>query len=533
MIPTMSIRSLRLLAAVLWVVLAPAHAHDMEARSAAEELQAQQSAVISGVVEELVVEDRVKGTTLRYHRLRLEDGSAVALTGEPVAALATGNRVALTGRWNGSAFETAHADILAPPQPAVEGSVQLEGTLVVIHSDDFANGKSEFIYQVRDDSGAVTSLELAPFTPVLRGGTRVIVSGQSTSSASLRVQSIIIVSAALAPSAVEEAPTINSVLVIMANFNNTVAPAFTQAQAQAVMTTNAGSVANYYNEVSYGQQQLNVTVTPGWLSMNLAKPSTCDFSSIGTAADAAATAAGFNPSNYGFVVYLFTGSSQGGPGCGWSGLAYVGFPHQSWIDGSNSFVTEVVGHEMGHNFGLLHAGSLNCGGTTICSTGGAVAEYGDPWDIMGNARAMHFNAAQKSILGWIPNSSVKVHGAGTATYTFTPTETGGGATYAVEIPTANPSRTYWAEYRQPIGFDAPLATHPNNGAQIRLSSPFEEATGADDTEILDMTPGSSGGFLDSVLVVGQAFLDNTYDVNIMVTSATASALTHKAKRPGE
>ena len=51
-------------------------------------------------------------------------------------------------------------------------------------------------------------------------------------------------------------------------------------------------------------------------------------------------------------------------------------------------------------------------------------------------------------------------------------------------------------------------------------------------EILDMTPGSTGGFGDSALVVGQSFLDSTYGVNIIVTGATASAATVTVSKGG-
>src|SRR5262249_30359521 len=199
------------------------------------------------------------------------------------------------------------------------------------------------------------------------------------------------------------------------------------------------SVANYYSEVSYGSQLLNVTVTSTWVTMNLA--ATCSYTSIASAANSAALAlsSAYNASNYNFVVYLFPSQT-----CGWAGLAYVGFPHQAFINGTGYFATQVIAHEMGHNFGLLHAGSLSCGSAAIggsCS----VAEYGDPWDTMGNQRAMHFNAAQKSMLGWIPSSSVKTHASGSATYTLSPLDTGGASPYAVKIPTGNASRTYWLE----------------------------------------------------------------------------------------
>ena len=52
--------------------------------------------------------------------------------------------------------------------------------------------------------------------------------------------------------------TTNKVLVLLVKFTDNVEP-FTSAAVQQVMVTNAGSVANYYNEVSFGQEQLNIT----------------------------------------------------------------------------------------------------------------------------------------------------------------------------------------------------------------------------------------------------------------------------------
>jgi hypothetical protein len=486
--------------------------------------------IVSGTVEALVVEDRVRNVTTTYPLLRQDDGTIVPLVGTEAGALPRGARVGILGRWDRVQFEVGQAQVLAQPSAptAPPTTIQVTGTLFIAHADDFATGQSQFIHEVHEDSGRVTTLELTTLPSTLRGGMRVSVSGIPGSAPNaLRPQAITILSGPAGPSGQTsefgvKAATINKVLVIMANFNNTTAPAYTQAQALAVMTTNANSVSNYYSEVSYGQQLLNVTVTPNWVTMNMAKPSTCDFSGIGSAADAAATAAGYNPVNYGFVVYLFTGSSQGGPSCGWSGLAYVGY-HRAWINGSNSFGTLVVAHEMGHNFGLLHAGSLNCNPAVIggsCS----VAEYGDPWDTMGNQRAMHFNAYQKSILNFIPAATLKTHSSGTASYTLGPLEQSGGVVYGVVVPTPNPSRKYVLEFRQPIGFDAPLASFPNLAAQIRVVSPFEWSSGADDTEIVDMTPGSANGFLDSALVAGNTYSDGANGISITVNSATASAL---------
>ena len=161
------------------------------------------------------------------------------------------------------------------------------------------------------------------------------------------------------------------------------------------MVTNAGSVSNYYNEVSFGQQSFSVTMT-NWVTMSMSKPASCsntDWQGIGNAASAAATAANgaWNSANYGYVVYLFPQVAA----CGWNGLAYIGSPHKAYINETNSFVTKVIAHEMGHNFGLLHAGSLDCGAASIggsCS----VAEYGDPWNAMGQPKRDAFQRAAEA-----------------------------------------------------------------------------------------------------------------------------------------
>jgi hypothetical protein len=502
-----------------------------QAHSSTDVFPADVDEVVVGTVIEVVIDNRVDHTSFTYRELELDDGTGMPLQGSGAESLRNGERVRVSGRRLGTPLDVGSAEILAPPAAAPIGAFEVQGTLAIAHADDFANGKSRYIYQVRDDASGVTTLSLKSLPAALRRGMRVVVSGQpDVDPSSLRPERITIVSAPAEgidakSEMILKSATTNSVLVIMANFNNTIAPSYTTTQAQQVMATNTYSVANYYSDVSYGQQLLNVTVTP-WVTMNMAKPSNCPWSTIGSAADAAALAASssYNVSNYNFVVYLFPSLA-----CGWSGLAYVGFPHKAWINGTGAFATQVISHEMGHNFGLLHAGSLNCGAASIggsCS----VAEYGDPFDTMGNSHAMHFNARQKALLNWIPASSIKTHTSGSANYTLNPLEQAGGSTYAIRIPTASSQRTYWLEFRQPLGFDSPSNpaanfSWPNNGAQIRVASPFEWTAGSDDTEIVDMTPGSGGGFGDAALINGQAFTDSTYGVNVIVTSVSATALT--------
>jgi M6 family metalloprotease-like protein len=489
----------------------------------------------SGVVHVLTIDNPLRGTSSRHVDLQLDDGTLLPLRGDGTVGLHTGARVTVSGRHDGRWLDVASAQEVAGASSAggTKSDTQIDGSFAILHADDFAGGKSSFIYQLRQASGKVSRLRLGASPPGLAPGMHVRVAGHAEADGvSITPDHITVLAeptASTETGIVSKAATADSVLVIMANFSNTVAPAFTSAQAQQVMTSNPDSVANFFREASYGQQVMNVTVTPSWVTMNLPQPASCgdsDWQMIGASAEAAAKAQGatYDPASYDFVVYVFPAV----PACGWLGLAYIGSPHKAWINGTSSFRTAAITHEMGHNFGLLHAASLRCGSNAI---GGSctVSEYGDPFDTMGNQRAMHYNAMQKSKLAWIASTSVATHAGGSATYTLSPLEVGGGGTYAIRIPTASSKRTYWIEFRQPIGFDSPLSAFPNNGAQIRVSSPFETLCAgcdsySDDTELVDTTPATSD-FTDATLVAGQSFSDATFGINVTVLAASASALT--------
>jgi hypothetical protein len=474
-----------------------------------------------GTVHELIIKDHVAGMTVRQLTLRPAQGSAVVLHGTGVDTLKSGATVTATGQRNGSQFEAQSLQALSngdgAQQKAAGGNRTVVGKLAMLHADN-DDGTSSYLYEVHGDDGSVTPLDLPVRPDVLGPGMRVSVTGSVTTVAGSLVPDEIDVLALSSQDNTGQSTKVNKVLVILMKFSNTGADPFPVSTAQSVMTTDATSVANYYNEVSYGQQQLAVTITP-WLTTTMAAPSTCDWSGAGTAANAAATAAGYT-ATYDFRVYVFPKISA----CGWSGLGYIGFPRYAYINGSGAMNTLVVAHEMGHNFGLLHAASLDCGTLSIAPSGCTSSEYGDPFDVMGNQRAMHFNAAQKNILGWFAASAVKTHSTGSATYTLSPIETAGGSTYAVKIP-ALAKRTYWLEYRQAVGMDAGLSSFATNGVQVRVAAPFEQLCGscADDTEFLDMTPATSA-FTDGALTVGNTFRDET-GLSINVVSATPSAVT--------
>ena len=509
--------------------------HEREQAAAVQAGVAQPDESLYGIVDALVVEDRVDGRTLRFPRLRTLSGDVVTLVGAPADALRDGEAVRITGRRAGKALQvnSVEASDLVPA-PRAKLLLSASGTLAVLHADDFEHGVSRFEYRIHGPGEVVTRLQVDTLPAMLRGGMTVEVEGYDAGAGVVPARIVVLTAperATATRATVEKSTAVHSVLVVLANFSNTAAPGYTAAQAQQVMTTNANSVANFYAEASFGAHGFNVTVTPSWVTLSgYAQPSCIDttLSTFTSAANAASKAAGYDPALYEFIVYLFPPTS----GCGWAGLGYIGYPKLAYINGPSSFITQVVAHEMGHNFGLLHAASLRCtgmiGGT--CS----VSEYGDPFSTMGNQRAGHFNAAQKSLLGWIASGTTPTHPGGTVTYVLSPIESGGGTLYAVKVPTPNANRTYWIEFRQPIGFDA-WTGWTSNGAQLRVASPFETYCSgcdgwSDDTELVDATPGTSS-FNDAALLAGSTFSDPSYPVTISVLSATSTALTVQVSTP--
>jgi hypothetical protein len=302
----------------------------------------------------------------------------------------------------------------------------------------------------------------------------------------------------------------------MVNFSDRSATFTLDTLRRRVFTT----TSDYDKENSYDQAWLTGDAV-GPLTIALSS-TVCDYSTLASQAKAAATNAGVQLSNYNRYVYVFPKNF-----CGWWGLGTVGGnPSQAWINDNPQL--RVIAHELGHNFGLYHSHSLDCGAAVIASTC-TTSDYGDTVDVMGTSNG-HFNAFQKERLGWL-NSSVTppittVQGSGQ--YLIDAFEPKGGSSKALKILKSTESATgkktwYYVEFRQPIGVDSWISGNANltNGVVIHTGS----ESSANSSYLLDMTPATTS-WADPALTVGQTFQDATAGVTI--TSSSIDTVNKKA-----
>lgn len=402
------------------------------------------------------------------------------------------------------------AGLPAAIQPDVEEEVALDGEMQVFH-EDYAKS-SRYLHFLQTATERL-SLHFAGEAPQLPTGTRVRVRGVRLGQALAldgsggSVQPL----SSVAPNTFGAQKTI----VILVNFQDKATQPYSPSQAQSVAFT---TTSNHYKENSFQQTWLAGDVA-GWFTIPMSS-TVCDISTLSNLAKQAATAAGYNPSNYTRQVYGFPSNA-----CGWWGMGSVGGnPSQAWVNGT--FSLKVLGHEMGHNLGLYHSKALECGASATTGTCSSI-EYGDTLDIMGNPSSGHFTAYQKERIGWLnygaspPVTTVSTEGL----YWVDTYETPGTNPKALKIPKSTDPTTgqktwYYVEYRQAVGFDSFLSANLNvlNGVVIHLGTD----SNSNSSYLLDLTPGTTS-WNDPALVLGQSFSDTNAGVIITPVSMTASS----------
>jgi hypothetical protein len=369
-------------------------------------------------------------------------------------------------------------------QADVEEETDIEGTLEIEHEDGF--NYSRFNYRLK------TAIDKLTLHFANHEGPEDLVTGARVRVKGMRLGSALAADGSSTGS-VEALVTVTpntlgvqKTLVILVNFADKATQPYT---VDAVTTMTFGSVNNYFKANSYGQTSLLGHVA-GWYTIALSS-TVCDPAGLRSKALQAATAAGINVSAYNRRIFAFPRNA-----CAWAGLGSVGGnPSYALMNGSYSLRT--VAHEVGHNFGLYHSRSLDCG-TGVTGTSCTIAEYGDVFDVLGASPSGHFNAFQKERLGWLdygvspPLTTV----TGSGTYSIGALEPLGSQSRALKLlkstDSMGRSTYYYMEYRQGVPGGVIFHTGTNGIANS--------------SNLLDMTPETLS-WSDSPLAIGTSFHD--------------------------
>ena len=398
----------------------------------------------------------------------------------------------------------------------VEQEVEVTGKLTVLVADDFKNKTSETSYKLEDAKNYNVKFIEEPQN---------LKSSEQVTARGLALGSTLVLDSGGSPSLSINAPPRagligpQSSLVIRFNWLNDTSEPFLASAIDTQLYSGVGSTNAFYQENSYGQLSFPgdaTHVTTNWYTIGYNKGTECsdpDITNWTLAANSAATTAGYVLGNYNNLIYLFPDNSS----CGWAGLGEVGGT-LTWINGYDN--SSLYSHELGHNVGMGHASSKDCGTKAIdsyvnCSN----SEYGDGYDVMGGSwENYHFNAAFKNESGWILPGEIQTISSG-GIYTLNTLESAGSATKAIKIQKPDTSEYYWLEYRQATGFDSTLTSGVTRGLIVHV---FDDIS-RDNSYLLDMTPAD--GWSDVALSDGATFTDNGNKLSINQVSHNATSVT--------
>ncbi|MFC3530803.1 Ig-like domain-containing protein [Vogesella facilis] len=400
------------------------------------------------------------------------------------------------------------------------GKVEMEGELEVLHVHN-ADKTSGYRYFLHTSKGRV-ELKFKGKGPRQPSGSKLRVNGSQSGNV-LALDSSTSGSVQVLASPEPNTFGAQNTAVLLVNFQDNQTQPYTKDQANTVVF---GEGNSFIKENSSQQTSISGSVF-GWITMPIAQ--TCDYMVIRDAALQAASNAGVNLSAYGRHVIVMPKNST----CSWAGLGTVGgAPSTAWMNGN--LTRKPFTHEFGHNLGMWHSHSLECGSTTLGSSC-TRSEYGDWFDTMGGGEGVHYNAFQKERLGWLNygvSPAIATVQSGSATVMIEPYAASSNGTKAVKLlksvnATTGQKSWYYLEYRQAVNLDAPLVNRPGvtSGVLVHMAT---EGDG-DSSDLLDMTPASNSNIAyewnDAPLAVGKTYTDaNGVSMTVLSADSTGAAV---------
>ncbi|GIG34854.1 DUF4214 domain-containing protein [Cellulomonas pakistanensis] len=243
--------------------------------------------------------------------------------------------------------------------------------------------------------GAVSVTIEAPAGLDEAGAIEAVSTVEGAASTATQVVAVEVTDAGANPTSLPTAGLVDGVhqlVVVPVRWSSTAA-----VPAGDLQTAAAGTEA-YWQRQSSNRIDIQTSVRP---AVTVTRPTLCDVDLI---MDQVVLQTGLAPTSNRHVAVWFPEHAD----CGFAGLASIN-GGAIWLNGATQ--TYVLAHELGHNFGLGHANTLECtaaGGARVPLTSdGArceVTEYGDDTDVMGQGRDWNRPGSLSSgfahALGW-------------------------------------------------------------------------------------------------------------------------------------